>query len=407
MAIRNSRLRTSAIFTAFAIALSLTVVISSSSPARAESTGGSNVEILPKITEIVCTRACAHKKSFQAGSTLRISGENLDVAKQIVFLGSRGPDDDVVASVASAKTRKAKVVIPAGAVSGPIIAATAAGDRSRQTRAVAIRPMPPVIGSPDLQAVGGVAIPGVTFETGTSTPRVVFTGAKQLVRYSLRVNGIDSANATVSLTKQSTGVVAASWNVAVPAGQVVSVDWDGLSAGKPAASGRYVFTAQVHSGGTVAAAASAPKIASTGDRDAFDLYGFIFPVRGKHNFGQYAASFGGGRGHQGQDVMSRCGTKLVAARGGTVIQSRFQGAAGNFIAIRPDFGIGDQAYLHMASTSPFKPGDRVYTGQIIGNVGQTGRASGCHLHFERWTGEIWRSKPVDPLPDLLAWDQVS
>jgi murein DD-endopeptidase MepM/ murein hydrolase activator NlpD len=57
--------------------------------------------------------------------------------------------------------------------------------------------------------------------------------------------------------------------------------------------------------------------------------------------------------------------------------------------------------------SPFKPGDHVYTGQAIGNVGETGDATVCHLHFEEWTGAIWESKVFDPLPDLLAWDLVS
>ncbi|MBJ7458502.1 MAG: M23 family metallopeptidase, partial [Thermoleophilaceae bacterium] len=80
----------------------------------------------------------------------------------------------------------------------------------------------------------------------------------------------------------------------------------------------------------------------------------------------------------------------------------------NYIAITPDAeALGDQAYLHLASRSPFKAGDRVYTGQQIGVVGSTGRSSACHLHFEQWAGEIWLSKPVDPLPALKAWDLVS
>ena len=39
----------------------------------------------------------------------------------------------------------------------------------------------------------------------------------------------------------------------------------------------------------------------------------IFPIRGAHTFGTGAAAFGGGRGHQGQDVFAECGTPLVAA----------------------------------------------------------------------------------------------
>jgi murein DD-endopeptidase MepM/ murein hydrolase activator NlpD len=143
-------------------------------------------------------------------------------------------------------------------------------------------------------------------------------------------------------------------------------------------------------------------------RDAFDLYPFTFPVAGRHTYGTGGARFGGGRGHEGFDVLANCGVKLVAARGGIVRRSGREGAAGYYISITPTAdGIGDQAYLHLQRPSPFKAGDRVYTGQQIGTVGDTGRTSACMLHFEQWTGEIWRSKPVDPFSALKAWDLVS
>jgi len=252
----------------------------------------------------------------------------------------------------------------------------------------------------------------VTLETGTSTPRVVFFGAKQLVRFSLRVSGVENATASVTLIRQSTGAPVQTWSVPTAAGQIASVDWNGNVGGKPGPAGRYAFTVSINgSTGVLASSAGATTKASAAEpRDAFDLYGFMFPVRGKHNYGQGGAAFGAGRAghsHQGQDVMAACGLKLVAARGGTVIQSAFQSLAGNYIVIRPDGGVGDQAYMHLTVKSPFKPGDHVYTGQVIGNVGQTGDATACHLHFEEWSGEIWRSKVFNPLPDLLAWDQVS
>jgi murein DD-endopeptidase MepM/ murein hydrolase activator NlpD len=65
--------------------------------------------------------------------------------------------------------------------------------------------------------------------------------------------------------------------------------------------------------------------------------------------------------------------------------------------------------MHLSEPSPFQPGDRVFTGQQIGAVGDSGNAQGCHLHFELWSGPGWYDggDPFDPLPALQAWDSWS
>jgi len=99
----------------------------------------------------------------------------------------------------------------------------------------------------------------------------------------------------------------------------------------------------------------------------------------------------------------------VAARGGRVQYSGYHGEAGNYIVIDGSATGTDYAYMHLAEPSPFRKGDRVYTGQRIGSVGRTGNATACHLHFELWTAPGWYEggHPFDPLPSLKAWDAWS
>ena len=56
-----------------------------------------------------------------------------------------------------------------------------------------------------------------------------------------------------------------------------------------------------------------------------------------------------------------------------------------------------------------REGDRVRTGERIGEVGKTGNARGefCQLHFELWPHGSHDGRPVDPAPMLRDWDAVS
>jgi murein DD-endopeptidase MepM/ murein hydrolase activator NlpD len=100
---------------------------------------------------------------------------------------------------------------------------------------------------------------------------------------------------------------------------------------------------------------------------------------------------------------------MLAARGGRVQYAGYHGAAGNYLVIDGAGSDLDYAYMHLAEPSPFRAGDRVYTGQRIGSVGDTGNARGCHLHFELWAVPGWYDggEPFDPLPALQAWDSWS
>ena len=128
----------------------------------------------------------------------------------------------------------------------------------------------------------------------------------------------------------------------------------------------------------------------------------LFPVPGKHTYGD---GFGAGRNHEGQDIFARCGKRIIAARGGRVIYRGREASAGNYIVIDGQKTERDYAYLHLKRRSPFKKRAKVSIGEQIGRVGDTGNASGCHLHFELWRGD-WNGQP-DVTRKLRKWDSWS
>jgi murein DD-endopeptidase MepM/ murein hydrolase activator NlpD len=140
--------------------------------------------------------------------------------------------------------------------------------------------------------------------------------------------------------------------------------------------------------------------------------GAVFPVLGPHSFGDAANRFGAGRAgyeHQGQDVLASEGLTVVAPLAGTIITTGYQaGGAGWYVAEHTGDGL-DFFYAHCqaGSLAVTAAGRTVTAGQPLCKVGQTGDATGPHLHFEVWVGG-WRvnaaSKPIDPLPYLQAWD---
>jgi murein DD-endopeptidase MepM/ murein hydrolase activator NlpD len=133
----------------------------------------------------------------------------------------------------------------------------------------------------------------------------------------------------------------------------------------------------------------------------------VFPIDGPHDLGRNPANtFGGGRGHLGQDMFADCGTPVRVAQGGRVVFVGYQGAAGNYVVIRAGESHEDHVYMHLLHEPRLAVGDRVETGQRIASVGRTGRADGCHLHFELWTEPGWYKggEAYDPLPKLRRWD---
>ena len=372
--------------------------------------GGSMYVATPKVAKVTCLRKCATQKRARGGSVLKIVGTELGGVKQLTFLGSYGSGDDVTVKVRAGSDTRIQTRVPLGAVTGPIALTTSMGGRSAPSKPVLILPPLPPEPNAELSPVPGPSVAGAPrLETGTSRTKA-FVDARPGVTFSFRLSGASAAALKVELVSAADGAVVKTWTPQdVPPDAVQSVSWNGHIGNAVARPGRYAFRL------TAATADGAEaRSAQAGDvqRDAFDLYDHIFPVRGSHDFGGAGAHFGAGRAghsHQGQDVMAKCGTRMVAARGGRVKFKQYHAAAGHYIVIDGDGTDVDYVYMHLDQPSPFSEGDRVYTGQTIGAVGDTGNARGCHLHFELWGAPGWYDggDPFDPLPSLEAWDSWS
>jgi len=87
-----------------------------------------------------------------------------------------------------------------------------------------------------------------------------------------------------------------------------------------------------------------------------------------------------GRMHYGLDYAAPTGTPIYASDGGTVITAGWHGNYGYYIKI--DHGANMVTLYAHCSKLLVKAGDKVYQGQKIGLVGNTGRSTGPHCHFE-------------------------
>jgi Rod binding domain-containing protein len=89
---------------------------------------------------------------------------------------------------------------------------------------------------------------------------------------------------------------------------------------------------------------------------------------------------GSRRFHGGVDLPAAYGRPVPAAAEGRVVSAGEQGGFGLTVLVEHPGGLQSR-YAHLAAVE-VKSGDHVEAGQVIGRVGQTGRATGPHLHFE-------------------------
>ena len=142
-----------------------------------------------------------------------------------------------------------------------------------------------------------------------------------------------------------------------------------------------------------------------------NLTGYRWPVQRKARISSFFdyrdegfLAIDGKRIHEGLDVTTFCGDEVWAAHSGTVLAAGrkfdpfmgFNESLDEFyrrlqkkgrmsdlpIVVVIDDGNGYRsAYVHLQDTT-VRPGQRVKAGEVIGHMGDTGNASGCHLHYE-------------------------
>lgn len=83
--------------------------------------------------------------------------------------------------------------------------------------------------------------------------------------------------------------------------------------------------------------------------------------------------------HDGTDFGVPCGTPVHAAASGVVTKRTYSSAYGKRIILKHSGGLST-SYNHLSRQS-VSVGQRVTVGQVVGRVGATGLATGCHLHF--------------------------
>jgi len=94
--------------------------------------------------------------------------------------------------------------------------------------------------------------------------------------------------------------------------------------------------------------------------------------------------------HKGVDLVAKRGKKIMSTGKGTVIKARYSIGYGKHVKIDHGYGYVS-VYAHMSKIK-VKKGQKVKHGDIIGLVGNTGRSTGPHLHYEVWIN----GKAVDP-----------
>ncbi|MBV7409769.1 M23 family metallopeptidase [Maritimibacter sp. DP1N21-5] len=135
-------------------------------------------------------------------------------------------------------------------------------------------------------------------------------------------------------------------------------------------------------------------------RIAAEKLPFYMPLR-PGSF-RYTSGFGSrwGRLHAGTDMAGPVGTPIYATADGVVTHADWQSGYGRLVKIQHEFGI-ETRYGHMSRIRVNK-GQRVSRGDLIGDMGNSGRSTGPHLHYEIRVG----GNAINPMTYIQAGRNV-
>ncbi|MGI8461199.1 MAG: peptidoglycan DD-metalloendopeptidase family protein [Solirubrobacterales bacterium] len=244
--------------------------------------------------------------------------------------------------------------------------------------------------------------PAATFELqrARAKPADAFYYARREPALNYRFRASGPLDVALEIVKGRDGKIVRRWvEPRARPGVKLTRTWNGLNErGRVVPDGKYSF-----------------RLAPAGERakrvESISFHGYRFPIPGPHSYREGEGDFGvprnGGRVHEGKDVWAACGRTLIAARGGRVARTGYDGRLfGHYVVIDGRGTSIDHFYVHLNSAPSVREGERVHTGERIGAVGRSGNAAsiGCQLHFEVWPQGFRRGNPVDPEPSLRAWD---
>lgn len=351
--------------------------------AAAAGDGGIGTPDPPKVKDVVCSDRCLDVRTVTETGKVEVTGKDLDDTTVVKFPAEEGR---IEVRPSSVQPGAVSAKVPTGATSGRVVVVTRYGTKAKAPEDLTVKP------EDAIKPVKDFAVKRVEADPATA----YYDGAKD-IELDYLFEADEPADIRIDIVSKDTGKTVDS--IVEKDREPFSnqtVAWDGLdSKGKPPHNGKYKFRVSALGGES-----------GSSDAAGFAYYDHIFPLRGKHGYGD---GLGAGRGHQGQDVFARCGTKIVAARGGKVQVNAYQSAAGYYVVIDGKKTGEDYVYMHMEKQGRPKEGSRVKTGEMIGRESDTGDAQGCHLHFELWSAPGWYEggHVLDPTRPLKKWDKWS